>query len=62
MPHGTDTRSGEPSPALKQNQILSTPATVAACAADYRTPADQQHAAGAARNQSAFARIAAGDH
>jgi hypothetical protein len=41
----------------KPNQVLAQPATVAACRAELRTPAQQQTAAAAARTQQAFARI-----
>lgn len=50
-----------PSPGAPQpNRILAEPATVDACRADLRTSAEQTTAAGAARDQSAFARMAAG--
>jgi hypothetical protein len=39
------------------NPILTQPATVEACRAELRTPAQQQTAAAAARTQQAFARI-----
>jgi hypothetical protein len=41
----------------KQNQILATPDTVEQCQTELRTPTEQTIAAGAARDQAAFARI-----
>ncbi|WP_327411321.1 hypothetical protein OG458_42045 (plasmid) [Streptomyces sp. NBC_01281] len=57
MAHGTDNR-GDSAP--RPNKILATPATVAACAADRRTPGEQSTAEGAARDQIAFTRMSAG--
>jgi hypothetical protein len=39
------------------NRILAEPATPTTCAADLRSPTEQQAAAGAARDQAAFTRI-----
>jgi hypothetical protein len=44
---------------LTPNRILSEPATVAACASERRTSGEQKTAAGAARDQLAFTRMAA---
>ncbi|MEE1838186.1 hypothetical protein [Streptomyces sp. SP17KL33] len=56
MPHGTDNPPGEPNRTPQPNQILATPATVAACASDYGTPKERAQAAGAALDQLANAR------
>ena len=39
------------------NRILATPDTVEQCRTELRTPTEQTIAAGAARDQAAFARI-----
>lgn len=50
----------QPSPAAPQpNRILATPDTVEQCRTELRTPTEQTIAAGAARDQAAFARIKA---
>jgi hypothetical protein len=46
----------------RPNRILAEPATPETCAADLRTSDEQDVAAGAARDQSAFTRMAAAPH
>lgn len=47
----------EPDLAPRANRILATPDTVEQCRTELRTPTEQTIAAGAARDQAAFARI-----
>ncbi len=52
--------STEQAPLTPQpNQVLNTPDTVEQCRTELRTPTEQTIAAGAARDQAAFARIKA---
>lgn len=70
MANRTDQPQGQPSPdddsrwdrrALtpQPNRILATPDTPQQCATELRTPAERTTAAGAARNQFAYTRMAA---
>jgi hypothetical protein len=47
----------EPDLTPQPNRILATPDTVEQCRTELRTPTEQTIAAGAARDQAAFARI-----
>ena len=51
--------SSQPDRAPRPNPIALAPATPAACASDLRTKHEQQTAAGSARDQLAFTRMAA---
>lgn len=56
MAERTDLPTRQPTPA-RPNRILSEPATPAACAGDYRPRSERRTPEGAARDQSAFARM-----